>query len=112
MAIQQKLDELSVYCPNRSAGCTAQLPRATVAAHLKKDCGLQESSCQHCDLRGLRSAVRVHEETTCPNRTVPCENAAAGCKYEVPLHVMQLHLDLVCELQPQPCRQCGQVSCN
>lgn len=107
--IQQKLDRLLVHCPNEAEGCPAQIPRAAVAAHLSKECALQQCSCQFCDLKGLRVDIKQHEEKSCSKRLVPCVNSAAGCPTEVPLHLMPIHLDHVCDMQPRACQQCGQV---
>jgi hypothetical protein len=104
--LQAQLDALQVRCPNAPAGCGALMARGRVAEHLRVECPSQPAACEHCGLVALRRELAGHA-AECPDRPVPCANAAAGCGALVPASAMDLHLAASCEWQPAACSGCG-----
>ncbi|KIY99889.1 hypothetical protein MNEG_8074 [Monoraphidium neglectum] len=100
--LQAQLDALQVRCPNAPAGCGALMARGRVAEHLRVECPSQPAACEHCGLVALRRELAGHA-AECPDRPVPCANAAAGCGALVPASAMDLHLAASCEWQPAAC---------
>jgi hypothetical protein len=76
------VDELTVECPNREAGCQFTCQRQLLAAHLRDDCLFTEKRCP--DPECLRKALRkdiLGDNPLCPHRLVACEQAAYGCDW-------------------------------
>lgn len=78
------IDDLSVHCPNRSAGCTAQLRRGDVQSHVDHYCEYAETACpdKECKLR----VRKTHGRTECPHTAMSCEK----CDMQVMEDVMQV----------------------
>lgn len=87
------VDELTVECLNREAGCEFTCERQHLAAHLKDGCFFTEEqcpdaeacstetvSCPLCNVEHLHSETAAHAEV-CPAAFVPCEKASYGCDW-------------------------------
>ncbi|KAF2401473.1 hypothetical protein EJ06DRAFT_475916, partial [Trichodelitschia bisporula] len=74
--ITQLLDELTVYCPNRRDGCTAEVQRCSIVGHVSNDCGFQQIPCpdEKCD----KTIERRQAEKWCMHKKVECEYCHLG----------------------------------
>ena len=58
-----------------------------------------ESTCEECGEIMRPSRLRLHLQTTCQYRVVYCSNRQLGCNDEVPLALLQLHLQRECVVE-------------
>ncbi len=95
-----------IFCSNRSLGCTAEIPLATLQIHLQKEClaeikknALIEKavhrreivSCSGCGEMMELFKLREHEYKLCNNRKFPCRNAHLGCPVMLRKNDMKYH---------------------
>ncbi|KAI9510117.1 hypothetical protein F5148DRAFT_1182546, partial [Russula earlei] len=75
------VDELTVECLNREAGCEFTCQRQLLAVHLKEDCLFVEESCPdpECSRKSLRKDI-LGDNALCPHRLVICDSCAAEMK--------------------------------
>jgi hypothetical protein len=107
-----------IYCTNRHMGCMDEVPLCEMNLHLKQSCVVeqkkdelvsrsrkrrQEVRCPGCGDTYELQYLRQHENTTCPNRKVPCRNHALGCEVVVRLKDRKDHEDVTNGVKPRPC---------
>src|ERR1700722_11917112 len=75
------VDELTVECLNREAGCEFTCQRQLLAAHLRDECLFSEEPCPdpECSRKALRKDV-LGDNPLCPHRVVVCDSCAAEMK--------------------------------
>ncbi|SRR6266403_281202 len=75
------VDELTVECLNRQAGCIFTFQRQLLAAHLKDDCLFTEEKCpdNECSRKALRKDI-LGDNPPCPHRPVVCDSCATEMK--------------------------------
>jgi hypothetical protein len=71
------VDELTVECLNREAGCEFTCQRQLLAAHLRDDCLFTEEQCPdpECSRKALRKDI-LGDNPLCPHRLVVCDSCA------------------------------------
>lgn len=89
------MDELIVYCPNRSRGCQSTLKYRKIDWHLKNDCQHQEIKCpknKGCECVFRRGKLEKHLEKDCILRELcPC------CSKIIPTNLAE-HTDCLLKL--------------
>jgi len=86
------VDELTVECLNRGAGCEFTCQRQLLAAHMKADCLFTEESCpdSECSRKALRKDI-LGENPLCPHRIVVCDCCAAEMRaFELEVSIQAL----------------------
>jgi hypothetical protein len=75
------LDELTVECLNREAGCEFTSQRQLLAAHLKDECLFTEKQCPDpdCSRKALRKDI-LGGNSHCPHRPVVCDSCGTELK--------------------------------
>ncbi|XP_062615678.1 TNF receptor-associated factor family protein DDB_G0290965-like [Saccostrea cucullata] len=91
-----------VQCPNNF--CLFKTSRNDMKKHLD-ECQFSIDNCQGCNIQIERKNMTFHK-SECPNRIVPCMNKCYGCKTEVPLKELYVHLK-TCQWPPPFCKKCG-----
>ena len=70
---KRQIDNLKIYCPNRSKGCDKITTLGECNQHLEK-CLFVEISCtKQCGEKMLRKELQDHQSNQCPNRWVRCQ---------------------------------------
>lgn len=57
------------------------------------------ATCEECGDTMRPSRLRLHVQESCPFRVVFCSNRQLGCHDEIPLALLQLHLQRECEVE-------------
>ena len=75
------VDELTVECLNRQAGCDFTCQRQLLAAHLKDECLFTEEQCPDpdCSRKALRKDI-LGDNLFCPHRPVVCNSCGTELK--------------------------------
>ena len=86
------VDELTVECLNRGAGCEFTCQRQLLAAHIKADCLFTEEPCpdSECSRKALRKDI-LGDNPPCPHRIVVCDSCAAEMRaFELEVSILAL----------------------
>jgi hypothetical protein len=75
------VDELTVECLNREAGCEFTCQRQLLAAHLKDECLFTEEQCSDpdCSRKALRKDI-LGDNSLCPHRPAVCDSCGTELK--------------------------------
>ncbi len=79
--------------------CHKIMPFVDLDAHYDDQCDGITVQCPDCELEVARPRLARHQEQDCPERHIPCEWHAAGCKVVDKRWVVQEHQDSGCPFQ-------------
>ena len=101
---QRKIEELTISCLHKKAGCEWTGPLSNLRDHLDKKCLHVKVECTNkCGEHVLRKELAEHLEESCRNRQQKC----IYCDFEDTFEEVEKHLD-VCSSYPVVCPN----SCN
>lgn len=60
--------------------CKEQIMKFGLKDHVENHCYVKEWPCSHCQENVVARNLKIHEEE-CPDATVPCKGAEAGCAF-------------------------------
>ena len=72
--IERTVNELKVYCTNKSKGCNWQYKVGEITIHLARNCQFEDIECTNkCGQMVQRQHLSRHVINDCPSRTVKCK---------------------------------------
>ena len=70
---ERYINNLKIYCTNKSVGCTWDGPMNELEKHLG-NCGCETVNCSDCEEELMRKFLESHHANHCPEREVSCPN--------------------------------------
>ncbi len=71
--MKRAIDNLKIYCPNRSKGCDKITTLGECNQHFEKCLFVEVSCTKKCGEIMLQKELQDHENNKCPNRLVQCQ---------------------------------------
>ncbi|XP_033095314.1 TNF receptor-associated factor 3-like [Anneissia japonica] len=106
---RKKIDNMVIFCPNKSSGCGDEFMLKELKSHLEQ-CPFEVVECMHkergCVAKMARRDYMNHLKIDCHFRVVTCDH----CGEEITMQDRKAH-KATCKMQPQECpNQCGKTN--